>query len=345
MKKIVISSKIRNYEVEFIKDISAHLKKESKNDIFIIDKFVNSKIKLNRKKIVISSSELEKNFSKLQIIIQKLLNYKISRDTKIICIGGGIVQDISSFLSSIIFRGIDWYFYPTTIISQCDSCIGGKTSINFKGFKNLIGNFYPPKKIKIDTRILGSLKLREILSGLGEMSHYYFLSKKKYSFFFRNLHKVPGNKNILNKIIYQSLEIKKKYIELDEFDTGKRLILNFGHTFGHAIEKTTNFKVPHGIAVAHGIKIALFFSNKLGLLKKEKYLNMNENIKKITDLSPLKKINLKYLIKNLEKDKKHTRKNFRFILTKGIGEMMVYQIPRKTNIKKMLEEYFRNYAA
>ena len=142
MKKIVISSKIRNYEVEFIKDISAHLKKESKNDIFIIDKFVNSKIKLNRKKIVISSSELEKNFSKLQIIIQKLLNYKISRDTKIICIGGGIVQDISSFLSSIIFRGIDWYFYPTTIISQCDSCIGGKTSINFKGFKNLIGNLF-----------------------------------------------------------------------------------------------------------------------------------------------------------------------------------------------------------
>ena len=168
---------------------------------------------------------------------------------------------------------------------------------------------------------------------------------KKDILFFKNLHKVPDNQNILKKIIYQSLEIKKKYIEADEFDTGKRLILNFGHTFGHAIEKATNFKVPHGIAVAHGIKIALFFSKRLGLLKKDRYLNMNENIKKITNLSPLKRINLKSLIQNLEKDKKHTKKDFRFILTKGVGEMIVYKISRKKNIKKILEEYFRNYAA
>ena len=208
MKKITISSKLRNYEVQFINDIRKQIKKESKDDIFIIDKFINSKIKLNRKKIVIHSSEKEKNFSELQKIIQKLLDLKISRDTKIISIGGGIVQDISSFLSSIIFRGIDWYFYPTTIISQCDSCIGGKTSINFKGFKNLIGNFYPPKKIKVDINILNHLKFKEILSGLGEMSHYFFLSKKKYSYFFKNLHKIPSNKKIFKNIIYQSLNIK-----------------------------------------------------------------------------------------------------------------------------------------
>lgn len=345
MRKINISSKFRNYEVEFISDIQLSLKKENEETIFIIDKFINSKIKLNKKKIVIQSSELKKNFSNLQTIIQKLLNLKISRDTKIICIGGGVVQDITSFLSSIIFRGIDWYFYPTTIISQCDSCIGGKTSINFNGFKNLIGNFYPPKKIKIDTKILRYLKSREILSGLGEMSHYYFLSKKKYAFFFGNLYRVPKNKDILKKFIYQSLEIKKKFIEKDEFDTGKRLILNFGHTFGHAIEKTTNFKVPHGIAVAHGIQIALFFSNKLGLLKKSKFLLMNNDIKKITDLSPLKKINLNLFIKNLDKDKKHSKKNYRFILTRGIGQMTVYQISKKTNIKKILEEFFGNYAS
>ena len=141
------------------------------------------------------------------------------------------------------------------------------------------------------------------------------------------------------------MEIKKKFIEKDEFDTGKRLILNFGHTFGHAIEKTTNFKVPHGIAVAHGIQIALFFSNKLGLLEKSKFLHMNDDIKKITDLSPLKKINLNLFIKNLDKDKKHSKKNYRFILTRGIGQMMVYQISKKTNIKKILEEFFENYAS
>tara|TARA_Y200000002_G_scaffold381137_1_gene394332 strand:+ start:219 stop:1256 length:1038 start_codon:yes stop_codon:yes gene_type:complete len=345
MKKLNISSKINNYEVNFISNIDIALKKESKENIFIIDKFINSKIKLNRKKIIISPSEIEKNFSKLQNVIQKLLNLGITRDTKIICVGGGVVQDISSFLSSIIFRGIDWYFYPTTIISQCDSCIGGKTSINFKGYKNLIGNFYPPKKIKIDTKILKFLKKKEIISGLGEMAHYYFLSKKKYQFFFDNIHNVLKNKIVSREVVYQTLVIKKKFIELDEFDTGKRLILNFGHTFGHAIEKTTNFKVPHGVAVAHGIQIALFFSKKLGLLNESKYISMNKNIKKITSLISLKKINLDNLIKNINKDKKHNKKNFRFILTRGVGQMMVYELSKKTNIKKILEEYFENYAS
>ena len=345
MKKLNISSKINNYEVNFISNIDIALKKESKEDIFIIDKFINSKIKLNRKKIIISPSEIEKNFSKLQNVIQKLLNLGITRDTKIICVGGGVVQDISSFLSSIIFRGIDWYFYPTTIISQCDSCIGGKTSINFKGYKNLIGNFYPPKKIKIDTNILKFLKKKEIISGLGEMAHYYFLSKKKYQFFFDNINNVLKNKIVSREVVYQTLVIKKKFIELDEFDTGKRLILNFGHTFGHAIEKTTNFKVPHGVAVAHGIQIALFFSKKLGLLNESKYITMNKNIKKITSLISLKKINLDNLIKNINKDKKHNKKNFRFILTRGVGKMMVYELSKKTNIKKILKEYFENYAS
>ena len=345
MKKLNISSKINNYEVNFISNIDIALKKESKEDIFIIDKFINSKIKLKRKKIIISPSEIEKNFSKLQNVIQKLLNLGITRDTKIICVGGGVVQDISSFLSSVIFRGIDWYFYPTTIISQCDSCIGGKTSINFKGYKNLIGNFYPPKKIKIDTNILKFLKKKEIISGLGEMAHYYFLSKKKYQFFFDNIHNVLKNKIVSREVVYQTLVIKKKFIELDEFDTGKRLILNFGHTFGHAIEKTTNFKVPHGVAVAHGIQIALFFSKKLGLLNESKYITMNKNIKKITSLISLKKINLNNLIKNINKDKKHNKKNFRFILTRGVGKMMVYELSKKTNIKKILKEYFENYAS
>ncbi len=342
MKNLSISSRIKNYEVNFINNIQDALQEEGKDDIFVIDKFVNSKLKLNRKKIIISSSEREKNFSNLNKIIQKLLNLKVTRETKIISIGGGVVQDVSSFLSSIIFRGIEWHFYPTTIISQCDSCIGGKTSINFKGYKNLIGNFYPPKKIKIDTGILKYLKYRDVLSGLGEMSHYYCLSKKNYKFFFDNLDKVHNNKKILENIIYKSLKIKKSYIEVDEFDTGKRLLLNFGHTFGHAIEKTSNFKIPHGIAVAHGIQMALFFSKNFGLLSDKKYFKMSENIKKITNLSPLKKLNLTKFIQNLEKDKKHNKKNYRFILTKDIGEMLVYEISKKMNIKKILQRYFNN---
>ena len=170
------------------------------------------------------------------------------------------------------------------------------------------------------------------------MSHYYCLSKKNYKFFFDNLDKVHNNKKILENIIYKSLIIKKSYIEVDEFDTGKRLLLNFGHTFGHAIEKTSNFKIPHGIAVAHGIQMALFFSKNFGLLSDKKYFKMNENMKKITNLSPLKKLNLTKFIQNLEKDKKHNKKNYRFILTKDIGKMLVYEISKKMNIKKSYKD-------
>ena len=120
------------------------------------------------------------------------------------------------------------------------------------------------------------------------------------------------------------------------------MLLNFGHTFGHAIEKTSNFKIPHGIAVAHGIQMALFFSKNFGLLSDKKYFKMNENMKKITNLSPLKKLNLTKFIQNLEKDKKHNKKNYRFILTKDIGKMLVYEISKKMNIKKILQRYFNN---
>ena len=179
MKKITISSKLRNYEVQFINDIRSQIKKESKEDIFIIDKFINSKIKLNRKKIIISPSEIEKNFSKLQNVIQKLLNLGITRDTKIICVGGGVVQDISSFLSSIIFRGINWYFYPTTIISQCDSCIGGKTAINYRGIINSVGNYFHPKIVFIVNKIIQKIPEREYRSGIPEILKCGLISKNK----------------------------------------------------------------------------------------------------------------------------------------------------------------------
>lgn len=341
---MLIKSKIYNYQVKFINKISFNEKKNI-NSIYIIDNFIKKKIKIkSKKKVIIKSNERAKDFGSLNVIIKKLLDFGISRDSKIICIGGGITQDISSFIASIIFRGIQWEFYPTTIISQCDSCIGGKTSINFKGYKNLIGNFYPPRKIFIITRLLKTLSKLEIFSGMGEMAHYFFLSKKNYNYFFNNLSNIELLKNkILEKILKKNLKIKKKFIENDEFDRGKRLLLNFGHTFGHAIEKASNFKYPHGLAVAHGIDMALFFSNYLGLLNNTKYYKMRKDIRKISDFYKLKKLNIKKFIKNFSKDKKHSDKHFKIILTSGIGEMFIYKMKRNSKFKTILKKYFNNY--
>ena len=222
-----------------------------------------------------------------------ILKKEIKRDYEICSIGGGIVQDISGFVSSILFRGINWVYIPTTILSQCDSCIGGKTSINFAKYKNQIGNFYPPKKIFLDTSFLKTLNIKDIKSGLGEMAHYYLVAnKKEWNFFKLNLDRVLRKKfniKIMKKLIFKSLKIKKRFIEEDEFDQGYRLILNYGHTFGHAIEKITNYKIPHGLAVAHGINISNFFSLKLGLINKKMFDEIEEQISKITKLSKIKK--------------------------------------------------------
>ena len=163
-----------------------------------------------------------------------------------------------------MYRGVDWIFFPTTLLAQGDSCIGSKTSINFGKFKNQVGGFYPPVNIYIDLAFLATLKDIDIKSGLGEMCHYYIVAgeedfmryKREYDF-------ALSDKNVLAGIIARSLEIKKGYIEIDEFDQKERQVFNYGHSFGHAIESLTDYRIPHGIAVSYGMDMANFISVKL----------------------------------------------------------------------------------
>jgi len=180
MKKFLIKSSFGSYEVNNSRLSKNFFFKNSKNVFYLIDRNVYSKNKIinqiKKNIILIKSDENSKNYLKISDIIQKILKKKIKRDSVIFAIGGGVVQDISGFIASILFRGIKWNFIPTTILAQCDSCIGGKTSINFDKYKNQLGNFYPPKKIFLDTNLLDTLKVRDIKSGLGEMAHYYLVS-------------------------------------------------------------------------------------------------------------------------------------------------------------------------
>tara|TARA_B100001027_G_C16248247_1_gene323102 strand:+ start:144 stop:1181 length:1038 start_codon:yes stop_codon:yes gene_type:complete len=316
------------------------------DSFFIVDKnlFKYSHIRKfninNRKIIKINPNEKVKEFSEISKVINKLIKIGIKKKSTLYVIGGGILQDIGGFISSILFRGINWKFIPTTLLSQGDSCIGSKTSINFKEYKNQIGTFYPPSEIKIDLNFLKSLKKKDILSGLGEISHYIIIGGNKS---FNLLENELRKKNLdYNKIIYASLNIKKSYIEKDEFDKNIRNILNYGHTFGHAIESATNYKIPHGVAVAIGIDISNFFSLKYNLMSNKLRLRIQKTLKKIYNKIDKKSIDIKKVMKAIQNDKKANKNHINLIICVKFGKMIIKKVKLDNKFITILKSYFEN---
>lgn len=264
---------------------------------------------------LIDALESSKSFSSFGVIYEFLVNNNIRKKSRIIAIGGGITQDIACFISSTIYRGVDWIFVPTTLLSQCDSCIGSKSSINLNNYKNVIGNFYPPKEIYVISDFLSTLSEVEIKSGIGEIYKVAMIdgvnsfveTSKNYDGFF-------GKKSFLAERIKYALKIKKEYIQVDEFDRGIRNIFNYGHSFGHAIESSTSFSVPHGIAVTMGMDIANFISFSYGHIKKELLMKLHFSLRKNYIEYVTRVPTTNQMIDALQSDKKNTFQSFVFIL-------------------------------
>ena len=226
-----------------------------------------------------------------------------------------------------------------------DSCIGGKTSINFDSYKNQLGNFYPPDKIFIDVSFLDGLGDREIRSGVGEMAHYFLVSgEDEADFFVNNFEKALAREmQILQELIFSSLTIKKHFIEKDEFDTDYRLLLNYGHTFGHAIEAVTNYQIPHGVAVSHGMNMANFWSLKKNYINSDQFLNLNQVLSIIwKDIIP-NKFEINDFISILKMDKKCIGEDLRLVLTKGVGKMFLETTPIDNLFLNFIKEYNTKY--
>ena len=236
-------------------------------------------------------------------------------------------------------------FFPTSLLAQGDSCIGSKTSINFGKFKNQVGGFYPPNKIFVDSKFLDSLSKEEIQSGLGEMAHYFVVSGEEDFERFKNEYsRVFNNKNILNGLIARSLEIKKSYIEIDEFDKNERQVFNYGHSFGHAIESLTSYKIPHGIAVSIGMDMANFISMKKGYISSEIRENSKELFEKIWfgHSEKVKNLDVKIFLNALSKDKKNKGDLLGLILKKGYGNVFKDFTKNDEVFKLWITEYFKN---
>ena len=291
-----IKSSIRNYTVEFSNNFIKSIDQiYNDGDIIIFDNILYTP-ELDKYRCIqlYNVTEQTKDFNNISTIINSIIG-KFNKKNKLIAIGGGITQDVVGFISSILFRGVEWIFYPTTLLAQGDSCIGGKTSINFNTYKNQLGNFYPPYKVIVCNEFLDTLTKIDIKSGLGEMLHFFLVSSKAdYDFFIKNQHD-------FKKLTTRCLDIKRSYIEIDEFDKNERLILNYGHTFGHAIEAVTNNEIAHGIAVSVGMDVANFISYKKGYITYELFKRIQKTLSSI--YYDVKLPNIEQLIIALKKDK------------------------------------------
>ena len=180
------------------------------------------------------------------------------RNLTLISVGGGILQDITGFAASTLYRGINWIYVPTTLLAQADSCIGSKTSLNHKRFKNLIGTFYPPSEVFIYAPFLATLEEVDFFSGVGEVVKLHIMGGEDTTRLLIDRFDALARREpaVLHSAVEQSLRIKQGYITDDEFDSGRRNMLNFGHCFGHAIESAADFQVPHGQAVVVGMLLA-----------------------------------------------------------------------------------------
>ena len=345
-----VSSSYGNYNVSFQSFESFKKEIDFNKFFFIVDKDLK-KIYDDllsdlpaKQTIVIDSSEKSKSFEQSSIFLKELLSKKIKKDNTLVAIGGGVVQDVTAFLSSIIFRGIDWIFVPSTLLAQCDSCIGSKTSINFQSYKNVLGNFYPPKKVLIDKTFLDSLPESEIKSGIGEMTHYYFFEGSKYlEDIYNNYNDIVSRKKDISPYIIESLNIKKRVIEVDEFDKGIRNHFQFGHTFGHAIENASNYKINHGQAVTIGMDISMFVSQKKGMLSKVDFVKYHNLIAQNFPPFNFKTFDFDLFYDSLKKDKKNIGNLLVCVLIEKSGELKKATIEIDNNLKDMLYLYFHEF--
>ena len=244
-----IKSKVSDYQLGFvdsIQEIEQYI--DQPNTITFIDDNVNKLYpSLQRdNNIVLPSSEAIKSYTGVARVLQNLTERRANIQTKLVVIGGGILQDLVGFCASIYCRGIEYTLIPTTLLAQTDSCIGGKTSINFEGKKNILGTFYPPTKIVIYPKFIDTLSKADYYSGVGEIYKFHILQNKINQL---DLHDI-------NSMILDGLKYKTDILSRDEFDKGERRFLNYGHTFGHALETSSENQLPHGLAVILGCMIA-----------------------------------------------------------------------------------------
>lgn len=277
--------------------------------------------------ILIDPGESSKTIEKAMDIYTTALNSRMDRDSLFIALGGGVVGDLAGFTASTYMRGVPYLQIPTSLLAQVDSSVGGKTAVNHPLGKNMIGSFYQPKGVLINTDTLKSLPVRQISTGLAEVIKYGVIADKNlFSYLEENIEKVFSfDDKVLNHIIYKSCTIKAKIVAQDEKDKGIRGILNFGHTIGHAIEAETSFtEYTHGESVAIGMVAEAELAQLLGLIDKGFVDRLKNLLLKAKLPIKLPNIETDRLIKHMQRDKKNKIGKIVFVLPTKLGRVEMF---------------------
>lgn len=343
MKSLQIQSKIKDYSVSFESNFNFfdNLSRITEK-VVIIDKVVFDLYReIFTKKfdqldiIMVEAIEENKTLDYTKSIYEILVKKNAKKNLNIISIGGGITQDITGFVASTLYRGVNWIYVPTTFLAQTDSCIGSKTSLNFQSHKNLIGTFYPPTQIYINTSFLNTLSEVDFFSGIGETIKFQLMKEiypKDFKAIAEAVNRATGKESLV-PLIFDNMQVKLSYMASDEFDQGRRNLLNYGHCFGHAIETTSNYYIPHGLAVTIGIIFANAISKNRLFLSTEVYDFLNKNLLLPNIPLKLKKEHFNMdILKSMKSDKKR------------VGEHLTVVIPdeefRLTKVDNVTESEF-----
>lgn len=341
LKKISLALGERSYEIFIgrgaygLVDDEIKMRKEKGNPLALVSEnniwnvFIEPPKESVSANIILESGESSKSFENLKKITREMAQAKLDRSGAVFALGGGVVGDIAGFAASVYMRGIDFYQVPTTLLAMVDSSVGGKTAINIPEGKNLLGAFYQPKAVFIDTKFLDTLPKREFAAGMAEVIKYGLLGDKE---FFEKMEKLSEPLNskheLMPEIIAHSCKMKAQIVSGDERETkkdGGRVLLNLGHTFAHAIENVFGYGYYlHGEAVGLGLLLAARMSERLGLLENSELARI-ENLLKIYDL-PVKfskYADVGALVAAAKLDKKNESGLARFVLLKGIGNSLV----------------------
>ena len=278
---------------------------------------------------IFPAGEASKNLDVVRQLYEHLILQHFDRKDMLVALGGGVVGDLTGFCAATYLRGIDFIQLPTSLLSQVDSSIGGKTGVDFDAYKNMVGAFYQPKLVYINLSVLKTLGEKEYLSGMGEIIKHGLIKDKNYYQEIKD--SVSGilarDTDVLENIVYQSCNIKRHVVENDPKEKGERALLNFGHTIGHAIEKLANFRLLHGDCVSIGACAAAFLSMKRGMISPEEYdsiVHTFESYHLPVSLSETDShINSRQVVSATKLDKKMESGHIKFILLQEIGSAVI----------------------
>jgi 3-dehydroquinate synthase len=289
-------------------------------------------------KIIIPPGEKQKNLNICFKIIDNLIKFEMNRDDTLINLGGGVINDIGGFVASIYMRGINYISIPTTLLSQVDASIGGKTGVNLPYGKNLIGSFYQPVFVIIDLKTNFTLPYKEIKQGLAEIIKYGVIKNKNIFKALEEIRPCEIQKNY-KFLVRESVKVKVNIVEKDEKEKkGLREVLNFGHTLGHAIEISNIKRFSHGDAISLGMIGETYISYKKGICKKEIYERIKELCKKYKLFTSFDGIEIEKIIEFMKYDKKIKGGKLRFVLPKEIGKVKRGFEIEEEEILKILKE-------